>query len=87
MTGNENTMYFPVELWMIIKELMLEPKWKKIGRKTFVKQIDLLNNYKIDGNKYNSSEVYLFNTWDFHKKTLFWRVCDPSPLKLPIPSH
>lgn len=70
-------MYLPIELWCIIKEFMFEPKWKIIGRKTFVKQIDIINNRRLCDYGYNfsyhSSEIMLFDQWDFKEKYKFWK--------------
>ena len=44
---------------------MFEPKWKKIGKKTFIKQIDIISKIRMCDYGYNfsyhSSEIMLFN--------------------------
>jgi hypothetical protein len=78
-------MYLPEELWMIIKEYLLEPKWKKRGRDTFVKQINIINTRTMFDYGYNynfhSSEIMLFNQWDFQQRYSFWKIHCQSILK------
>jgi hypothetical protein len=80
-------MYFlPKELWMIIKEYLLEPKWKKRGRDTFVKQINIINNITLLDSgysyKFHPSEIMLFNKWNFQQRSSFWKSHCQSMLKL-----
>lgn len=77
-TYNTNKyMYLPEELWKIVREFMFEPKWKKIGKKTFIKQIDIINKTRMCDYGYNfsyhSSEIMLFNQWNFQRRYKFWK--------------
>ena len=66
-------MYLPKELWLVIKGFLLEPAWKIKGRNSFVQQLNILSSSSLDCTQYNSSEVFLFNNWDFPQKFLFWQ--------------
>lgn len=78
-TCNTNKyMYLPEELWKIVREFMLEPKWKTIGKKTFVKQIDIISKKRMCDYGYNfsyhSSEIMLFNQWNFKKNIIIGKT-------------